>query len=288
MVLSPAMTQCFFASDLHGRTDRYHKLFAALRAGRPHAVFLGGDLLPHYARPDGPPDFIRDHLLPELDRLRTDLGRGYPRFFVILGNDDPRANEPALLEGEAAGLVSYVHMKRERFRRWVVYGYAMTPPSPFRLKDWERYDVARYVDPGSVSPEEGLRSVEVDPGDVRYGTIAADLELLAGTDDLTGAVMLFHAPPYQTALDRAALDGRSVDHVPFDVHIGSIAVRRFIEERQPLLTLHGHAHESARIVGSWQERLGRTIAVSAAHDGPELALVRFDLESPDRAVRDLL
>lgn len=282
------MTQCFFVSDLHGREDRYGKLFAALRAGPPQAVFLGGDLLPHYGRPDAPQDFISDRILPELDRLRGELGTDYPRFFAILGNDDPRANEAALLQGEAAGLVSYVHMKRERFHSWVVYGYAMTPPSPFRLKDWERYDVARYVDPGSVSPEEGLRSVEADPADVRYGTIAADLELLAGTVDLAGAVMLFHAPPYQTALDRAPLDGRFVDHVPLDVHIGSIAIRRFIEKRQPLLTLHGHAHESARLMGTWQERIGRTVALSAAHDGPELALVRFDLESPDRAVRDLL
>jgi len=35
--------------------------------------------------------------------------------------------------------------------------------------------------------------------------------------------------------------------------VGSIAVRRFIEERQPLLTLHGHIHESARLTGDWRE-----------------------------------
>ncbi|HVP58185.1 MAG TPA: hypothetical protein VMU02_08800, partial [bacterium] len=169
-----------------------------------------------------------------------------------------------------------------------IYGYAMTPPSPFRLKDWERYDVAQYVDPGAVSPEEGVRSVEVDANDVRYGTIAADLERLVGNDDLANAIMLFHAPPYRTGLDRAPLDGRSIDHVPLDVHIGSIAIKRMIEERQPMLTLHGHAHESARLMGVWREQLGRTIAISAAHDGPELALVRFDLEEPEKASRDLL
>ena len=97
-----------------------------------------------------------------------------------------------------------------------------------------------------------------------------------------------HAPPYDTHLDRAALDGKSIDHVPIDVHVGSIAVRRFIEARQPLLTLHGHVHESARLTGSWRERIGRTWCLSAAHDGPELALVRFDPEDPGGAVRDLL
>lgn len=115
------------------------------------------------------------------------------------------------------------------------------------------------------------------PNEIRYETIANDLERLTGEDDLERAVMLFHTPPYQTALDRAALDGKMVDNVPLDPHVGSIAVRRFIESQQPMLTLHGHIHESARITGSWQERIGRTICLGAAHDGPELAVVSFRL-----------
>jgi Icc-related predicted phosphoesterase len=162
------------------------------------------------------------------------------------------------------------------------------PPTPFALKDWERYDVSRFVDPGCVSPEEGRRSVPVAEGEARWGTIASDLETLAGAEDVSRAVFLFHSPPHRTALDRAALDGRTVDHAPLDVHIGSIAIRRFIEARQPRLTLHGHVHESARLTGAWQERIGRTLCLSAAHDGPELALVRFDLEDPSAATRELL
>ena len=66
------------------------------------------------------------------------------------------------------------------------------------------------------------------------------------------------------------------------------SVRRFVETRQPLVTLHGHIHESARLTGSWRDLLGRTHAFSAAHDGPELALVSFDLEDMDSATRELL
>ena len=282
------MTECLFVSDLHGSVEKYRRLFSAVKAARPRAVFIGGDILPHFGSGDTPQDFVRDHLLRELGRLRERLGAEYPRVFLILGNDDPRINEESILEGAAAGLLSYVHMKKDRFDSWSIYGYAMTPPSPFRLKDWERYDVSQYVDPGSVSPEEGVRSVPVEPGEVRYVTIAADLERLAGSDDLRNAVVLFHAPPYRTGLDRAPLDGMTADHVPLDVHIGSIAIRKFIEGRQPLVTLHGHAHESARLTGIWRERIGRTLALSAAHDGPELALVRFDLESPEGATRDLI
>jgi Icc-related predicted phosphoesterase len=130
--------------------------------------------------------------------------------------------------------------------------------------------------------------VPVDPDDVRFGTIAADLVRLTGDRDLENTVCLFHSPPYRTDLDRAALDGRTVDHAPLDLHVGSIAIHRFIEDRQPLLTLHGHIHESPRLTGSWRQRIGRTHAFTAAHDGPELALVRFDLDDLDNATREIL
>jgi Icc-related predicted phosphoesterase len=111
---------------------------------------------------------------------------------------------------------------------------------------------------------------------------------LLGEQDLASAILLFHTPPYQTALDRAALDGRMIDSVPLDVNVGSIAVRRLIEHRQPLASLHGHIHESARLTGSWREKIGATWAFSAAHDGPELALIRFDPDALDNATRSLL
>ncbi len=193
-----------------------------------------------------------------------------------------------MLAAAARGAWEYVHDRAVDFGPWRVYGYACVPPTPFRLKDWERYDVSRFTDPGCVPPEAGIRSVPVPEHEIIHGTIADDLARLAGDGDLSRAIFLFHTPPYDTPLDRAALDGRMIDHVPLDVHIGSIAVRRFVEERQPLLTLHGHVHESTRLTGEWRERIGRTWLFQGAHDGPELALVRFDPERPDEATRELL
>jgi len=282
------VTRCLFVSDLHGRPDRYGKLLAAAEAECPAAVFLGGDLLPFGGRSPSGGDFLADWLAPRLEALRCRLGPEYPRVLAVFGNDDPRAAEEPLAELERRGLLEHAHGRRIALGSQPVYGYACVPPTPFALKDWERYDVSRFVDPGSVSPEEGLRSVPAPESETRWGTIARDLAALAGTDDLARATFLFHAPPYRTALDRAALDGQSVDLAPLDVHVGSIAIRRFIEARQPLLTLHGHVHESARLTGSWQDRIGRTVCLSAAHDGPELALVRFDLDRPDEATRELL
>lgn len=276
--------RALFASDLHGREDRYAKLIDAIGAERPAAVFLGGDLLPHH-----PGGFLLEWLGPRLGELRAALGPAYPRVLAIFGNDDPRAEERSLAALEELGLVEHVHGRRVALGPVAVFGYACVPPTPFALKDWERYDVSRFVDPGCLSPEAGLRSVPVAESEVRWGTIAGDLEaLVAGEEDLSRAVFLLHSPPHGTALDRAALEGRTVDHAPLDVHVGSIAIRRFIEARQPLLTLHGHVHESTRLTGAWREALGRTLCLQAAHDGPQLALVRFDLDHPEGATRELL
>lgn len=290
---------CFFASDLHGRRDRYDKLFAAIEAERPGAVFLGGDLLPHWFddRPPGegggapgeaPAGFMGGFLGRRLAALRDVLGASYPAVFVILGNDDPRTEEEGVLDLEARGLWRYAHGRRMEWGGFRVYGYSCVPPTPFLLKDWERYDVSRYVDPGCASPEEGWRSLPVAEREIRYRTIEEDVEALAGPGDLERAIFLFHCPPYGGPLDRAALDGRSIDYVPLDVHVGSIAIQRFILRRAPRVTLHGHVHESARLTGEWRARMGRTHAFSAAHDGDELALVRFDPERPEEATRSLL
>jgi Icc-related predicted phosphoesterase len=123
---------------------------------------------------------------------------------------------------------------------------------------------------------------------MKYVTIKDDLDRFTRNQDMAKAIFLFHTPPYQTKLDLSAQGGKMIDHVPLDRYLGSIAVRRFIEARQPLLTLHGHVHESARLSGSWRDRIGRTHCFSAAHDGPELSLVRFDPDGLDAATRELI
>jgi len=287
------LSTCFFATDLHGNVDRYDKLLISIVRESPSAVFLGGDLLPRAALSLTPAsgdqaDFANDYLIPSFRKTRDTLGSAYPHIFLILGNDDPCWQEEFFQTGSAEGLWHYAHGQKLALGDFAVYGYACVPPTPFLLKDWERYDVSRYVPPGSVSPEEGVRSVPVDESRIKWGTIQRDLDSLVGSDSLERAIFLFHAPPYDTVLDRAALDGKTYEHVALDVRVGSIAVRRFIEERQPFLTLHGHVHESTRLTGEWKVRLGRTVCINGAHDGPELALVRFDPGSPWDATRELI
>lgn len=283
---------CLFVSDLHGKTERYERLFALIGEEKPTAVLLGGDLLPFGGGVGGDSadrgSFVTDYLARRVREIRDLLGEEAPRVFLILGNDDPRVLESEVRRHAADGVWEYLHNSTAVLESHPIYGYSCVPPTPFQMKDWERYDVSRYLDPGDVSPEEGFRTVEVPSHEVRYRTISEDLNLLTSGRDLSEAICLFHSPPYQTKLDRMAGDGKMIDHVPLDVHVGSIAIKRFIEQRQPLLTLHGHIHESVRLTGTWREQIGRTHLFSAAHDGPELCVVRFDPKKLDRATRSLI
>lgn len=283
------MTTCYFVSDLHGSSLRYEILFREIIRNKPSFVFLGGDLLPHIhrsARIDGKdiPDFMRNYVIPGFKEVRRKMGCSYPEVFLIMGNDDHRIEESAFLEGEKVELWKYLNNSKFKFGPYTFYGYPFVPPTPFLLKDWEKYDVSRYVDPGCIPPTEGYRTVEPDY-DTDYSTIQQDIEKLTANDNLDKAVFLFHTPPYQSLLDRAELDGKKFEHVPLDAHVGSIAVQRFIEKKQPMLTLHGHIHESTRLTGHWKQEFGKTLSFNAAHDGPGLSIIKFKIDNPSDCER---
>lgn len=276
---------CLFVSDLHGRIDRYEKLFQQIKIHRPGIVLLGGDLLPHSY---GNQNFIVDYLILKFSMLRNELMNDYPIVLLIFGNDDAAREERTLLRYDNLDLWKYIHFKSIEIDSFTFYGYSFTPPSPFLLKDWEKYDVSRYVDPGCVSPEEGKRTIEVEERIKKYSTIKDDLEILVTNKSVTNSIFLFHGPPYNTRLDKVTSTVKKIDHIPLDQHVGSIAIRNFIEKRQPLLTLHGHIHESSRLTGHWQDNIGNTKCFSAAYDGKELALVKFNLFDLGNAERILV
>ena len=282
----------YFVSDLHGKPDKYLKLFDQVNTGKPAVVLLGGDLFPHHSLRRHKDfghikDFLYDFLIPGFKKLKEQMNDQYPKVYLILGNDDARIEEQYIIEAEKHGIWQYLHMKQDFHGGFDFYGYAYVPPTPFLLKDWERYDVSRYVDPGCVHPTEGYRTVEPDE-DLEFATIKEHLKNLSLKADFPKSVFLFHSPPYKTMLDRAALDGLMVDHVPVDVHVGSIAIMQFIEAMQPDITLHGHIHESTRLTGSWVQKIGKTFAFNAAHDGPELSVIVIPLSEPEKAERLLI
>ena len=78
--------------------------------------------------------------------------------------------------------------------------------------------------------------------------------------DMERAIFNFHAPPYGTGLDEApALDEtlRPTHGGAVMKPVGSTAVRAAILKYQPMLSVHGHIHESKGV-----KKLGRTLAMN--------------------------
>ncbi len=280
------LMRCLFLSDLHGNASHYEKLFKIIEERKPAAVFLGGDLLPNFYAYDTV-EFITEFLEPHLAALKLKLEEEYPVVSVILGNDDPRVNEQYICELEKKELLSYINEKKVLICGNPVFGYSYVPPTPFLLKDWEKYDISRYVPRDSVSPEDGIRTFEVAANLVKYITLADDLKRLTEDEtDLSKSLFLFHSPPSDTALDliySKDITGKSVQS-----HVGSIAIRRFIEKNQPLITMHGHIHESSEISGMWMDKIGSTYCYNASYEGDRLAIVSFDTNKPESATRELM
>jgi uncharacterized protein len=78
--------------------------------------------------------------------------------------------------------------------------------------------------------------------------------------DMERAIFNFHAPPYGTGLDEApALDEnlRPMHGGAVMKPVGSTAVRDAIVKHQPMLSVHGHIHESRGV-----KKMGRTLAIN--------------------------
>lgn len=287
------MKLCFFITDYHGRISKYEKLFSEIKKDDPEIVLIGGDILPFRGRisskhEPGFDDFIRDYLAPKFAAIRDENHYKKPEIFLIFGNDDPRIFESSAIEAERAHIWHYIHEKKFSCGKYDFYGYSFIPPSPFMLKDWEKYDVSRYVDPGCSHPHEGTRSVDILNRDMIFSTIKTDLQDMTDERDLSKSVFLFHAPPHDTHLDHSELEGETVDHAPVDPHLGSIAIKRFIKQRQPYLTLHGHIHEASKISGKWMQKSGETLMIQGSHKGSEAAVIKFDLDNPENCEKVLL
>ncbi len=277
------MINAFFVSDLHGKKEKYEKLIEHIIREKPDIVFVGGDLLPHPCNEDFKDlNFLRDYLIPEFVLLRKAMHSGYPIILMIMGNDDPKSEEHIINCGEKLGLWHYINNKHFTFREYRIFGYNYVPPTPFKLKDWEKYDTGREVNPGCISPEEGKRSTPFIEKEISNSTIEKDLNELAAEYPMNKSIFLFHSPPYGTNLDITAYRKEISDP-----HAGSKAIRKFIEKKQPFLALHGHIHESSRISGEWKELIGATYCFSGCTDTGKLAIIQFPLEKPKEAVYNL-
>ncbi len=261
-----------FTSDLHGHLPLYDQLTELVRRERPDVLVLGGD-----NHPDPDPQqagcsqasFVHDDLIPRIRRWR-EAASGLSTV-CLLGNHDVGCVRAALAQHAAAGTLAVLDAHDVWSRDGVHFlGMPLAPPSPHWAKDFERLDM-----PGDPLPVDG--GMVWDPGHFRLAAVSARswfagrptlLEELAAAPLLPEPwIFVCHAPPFDTKLDR-------LPQLTFP--IGSRAVRRFVEERQPLCALHGHVHESPAVTHAYHDRIGRTVCVNPGQSDDALHAILFD------------
>lgn len=108
------------------------------------------------------------------------------------------------------------------------------------------------------------------PRELPEADLSARMDALAGQlREPAAAIFNFHCPPYDTTLDTApkldanlkpVLDGSGLVMAP----AGSTATRNAIDRYQPLVSLHGHIHESRAA-----QKLGRTMCFNPGSEYSE-------------------
>lgn len=273
------MSEWLFTSDLHGSGELYEQVVALAAARRPAAVLLGGDLAPHAT---GAPGVERQRVFLEgfLVEFARRLREAVPgvELLLMMGNDDWAANHD-VLERHDGSLWRSMHARSAQVDGVKVAGLSWVPITPFAIKDWERWEDGDEEAParlhGWLSGSEGVREYRFEP-ERRSPTIAEALEQLAALSPPGDTVYLLHSPPRDT----------SCDVISTRQHVGSRAIRAFVERVSPRLVLSGHIHESPRVTGQWRDRLGNTTVVNPGQfGGPRLSGVWFDPQRPDETLR---
>lgn len=296
----PAFT-IVYTSDVHGNETHYNKLYDFAKKASADAVIIGGDIAP---KGIGTGVFIqtqRDFLEKNLPEFAMKLKKALPKckLFLMMGNDDCATNMD-VLEKRDSKLYYIIHNKRLKLADgFEIVGYGFVPITPFGIKDWEKFDFSNPPEHFRQAYEQmkktnyfykGWKTAQREwvefafPKDAEQkDSIQKDLENILFIASPQKTVYVMHTPPYDTSLDLVLVRW-------WKWHIGSMAVRQFIDERQPYLTLHGHIHETVAVSGKFKQNIGSTLSMSSGNCNTkdELALLVFDLYDPENAQRIII
>jgi Icc-related predicted phosphoesterase len=288
------LTRLFYAGDVHGSRLCWKKFVNAAAHYPADVLVMGGDLtgkalVPIVRAGDGSysAEVIGERRVArtaeELDQMQRAISTNgmYP---LIVDPDEARA----LASDAARRAEAFERALLDELRLWVQLADERLAHSGTRA----------YVIPGNDDPWEvdavlatGSSVVACDetveevgphelasfgysnrtpwhtPRELDEDEIYTRLKRLVDQLEEPGrAILNIHVPPYESSLDTAFEVDEDLRYVmkggrPHEVPTGSPAVRQIIEETQPLLSLHGHIHESKGVT-----KIGRTVAINPGSD----------------------
>jgi uncharacterized protein len=277
----------FFATDIHGSETCWRKFLNAAAFYKADLVVLGGDvtgkmMVPIVAHPGHWQVTVRGQeyrleTQQELDDIQRQI-RNAGSYPAIVSPDELQQ----LSKEEGAVDRRFTVEMTQSLDRWLdmADGKLRGGEIPCILNGgnddiWEIDDIIEQSPcvsfaEGKVIELDGFHLVSMGwtnptPWDTfreaPEAELAAKIEAVASrVPDMERTIFNFHAPPYGTGLDEApALDAslRPMHGGAVMKAVGSTAVRDAIQKHQPMLSVHGHIHESRGV-----KKMGRTLAIN--------------------------
>jgi uncharacterized protein len=277
--------QLYFCTDIHGSDKMWRKFLSAEKFYGATVSVLGGDVVGKglvAIHPNGKgywTDFLGEHIKvrpgDELEDLLRKI-RTFGMYPVVATDEEVHQWEvdPGIYEATFESAVT------DSLHRWLAE-LARRKTANTRIVVTCGNDDPRYVDPilqactdivfaenDVIDIGEGFTMLNMGWSNVTpwkthreesEDALAARIERLAQmVPDMNRAIFNIHVPPYNSGLDNGPeLDSELRPTPGQTVAVGSRAVREGLLKFQPMLSLHGHIHESRGVT-----KLGRTVCIN--------------------------
>jgi uncharacterized protein len=290
-------TKIFFATDIHGSDRCFRKFLNAGKFYGVDAIVLGGDItgkmiVPvveegagrYYAQLFGRKRVVDADGLTGLNKFISDAGF-YPQPMTIeeinVLKDDPAGVSDLFRKLISATMTQWLELAEERLAGSRIQCLiAPGNDDPLFVDDvLGGSPIVVNPDGRLVELPGGFPMISVgysnrtpwdSPRELGEEDLAALIDReVAKLADPSRAIFNLHVPPKDTPIDQAV----ALDHEfrpvmrggsPYIAGVGSSAVRDAIATYQPMLSLHGHIHESRG-----EARIGRSLALNPGSEYSE-------------------
>lgn len=273
--------KAMYVTDLHGDKDKYEKSLAIAVERGISVIINGGDMLPkfgerHVEQPVFIKDFLKDYF--------TVLKKHDITYLTMLGNDDLLwVDELFEIVCNEFENVHNIADKKVCVGEYEFIGMNHILDHPFGCKDrvvMETHYIPQkqlsYV--AGISNEYGYDKIfnwlEYSRTELPY--MCDILKTLPEPENLKQTIYVMHMPPAGLRLGQLLYQ---------DLDIGSVDIYDFLKEKQPMLSLHGHIHESPDTVkGKWINQIIHTTCIQPGQTelgNNDMVYVELDLQKQE-------
>ena len=260
-----------YVTDMHGSKWKYDRIFHLSQKYKIDIVINGGDMYPKNKDLFSQDRFIIDYL----DSHFAKFDAAGIHYLCYPGNDDLIIFDHLFEEiCQKYSHVSNIAQRRVEIDGYEFLGMNWVVDYPFRLKDRCRLDTTDYIfqqqlGTGVVSTPSGWREIE---DWIQYAnslpTIEDEMKSLINPNNMRKAIYVIHMPPEKLGLDECGNE----------IKVGSKAIYNFLMKHQPLISLHGHIHESPEMSGRWYANIDNTLCIQPGQQIP-FTYVTIDLKT---------